>query len=639
MVKLKESTHQRLAPAPKQSRIPGTRRTLRSGQTRPSLLALKKQSTLTQLEFGDLPSSSRRTVSDSEKDECEEEDIAESRPKKKRKLKDTPRATDQSSLTQKWSDVEISKMRYGSEQKGNRWSNPVVIKDFNGGDTRDTQAIAMDLREVVEETPLSSQRIPDSEPSSSAQSVHEEYTVHPSSPGHETTRPTTANSAMTFKTPQKILKTVIPSSNTPSSVQLSVHRSGAWLDFARSPLKERSCNRRVLDKSQSYVTARESPSPLKQPLKVSSARRLARTNTIHDSESDDSNIEEDAEDVTLVLPPAPDLNPESRTLKRTITVQDSDDDLDMEDLDDDLGEDNDNDANNDGDDGEDADDDSTVVEDDLNQQNTYSASNYPQTFDPVSAAMERDAARFGNGPTQLETQYVSFYDHPDDDDEAPVVEDDEEIEFVAESPIAGVILEASQEIEDVAETSRNEDHALSAVMSGDLDKPIQIQDSNEDDRDAAELPSIPGSQLLETANSHENHDQHDDHHDTSLRQHAEPNADDEANDSLPSSPTHPRPSLVSTVMPTQWTTSDRRNSGQRSAPISPQKSYNWAGNTLSSSPFPMPPWTFSNPDEKTGDAGGVRRPETQFDSLVDFSLPPPPPLSSGGRRRDGFDGV
>ncbi|SMQ50031.1 unnamed protein product [Zymoseptoria tritici ST99CH_3D1] len=627
MAKLKESTHQRLAPAPKQSRIPGTRRTLRSGQTRPSLLALKKQSTLTQLEFGDLPSSSRRTVSDSEKDECEEEDIAESRPKKKRKLKDTPRAPDQSSLTQKWSDVEMSKMRYGSDKKGNRWSNPVVIKDFNGGDTRDTQAIAMDLRQVIEETPLSSQRIPDSEPSSSAQSLHEEYTVHPSSPGHETTRPTTANSAMTFKTPQKILKTVIPSSNTPSSVQLSVHRSGAWMEFARSPLKERSCNRRVLDKSQSYVTARESPSPLKRPLKVSSARRFARTNTIHDSESDDSDIEEDTEDVTLVLPPAPDLNPESRTLKRTITVQDSDDDLDMEDLDDDLGEDNDN--------NDDVDDDSTVVEDDLDQQNTYSASNYPQTFDPVSAAMERDAARFGNGPTQLETQYVSFYDHPKDDDEAPVVGGEEEIEFVGESPIAEVIVEASQEIEDVAETSRYEDHAL----SGDLDKPIQIQDSNEDDRHANELPSIPGSPILETADLNEHHDQHDDKQDNPVHQRTNPDAAIEANDHLPPSPTHPRPSQVSTVMPTQWTTSDRRNSGQQSAPTSPQKSYNWAGNTLSSSPFPMPPWTFSNPDEETGDAGGVRRPETQFDSLVDFSLPPPPPLSSEVRRGDGFDGM
>jgi hypothetical protein len=317
-------------------------------------------------------------------------------------------------------------------------------------------------------------------------------------------------------------------------------------------------------------------------------------------------------------------------LKRTITVQDSDGDLDLEDID----------GDNDGD------DDSTVVEDEEDQQNTvvedeldqrnvtvedevdqeniYSASTYPQTFDPVSAAMERDAARFGNGPTQMETQYVCFYDQEDEDDQTLV---NDEVEFVAESPIAEAIVEVSHDLEeDSARVFGHGEGTNSAGLSSDVSvEVIEPTNPTKNDEQATEhsVSSDAGNPAAPNANEVD-------------EQSAElqPDDDNEGNYQIPlPSPQQPRPSQMSTVVPTQWT-SDRRNSGQESAPISPPKSGPWGANTLSSSPFPMPPWTFSNPDD---DDHGARL-EPQFDSLVDFSLPPPPPMHSS-MRQDSSTGL
>jgi hypothetical protein len=218
----------------------------------------------------------------------------------------------------------------------------------------------------------------------------------------------------------------------------------------------------------------------------------------------------------------------------------------------------------------------------------------------------------------METQYVSFYDQEDENDETLV---NDEVEFVAESPIAEVIGEPSQDLGDDSEKAserRDETHpaGLSSNVSLEITEPTS---ATKNDEQATELPvsSTAGQSAPPIANEFDQQ--------TAELQLGDDN-EENIQQSLPS-PQQPRPSQMSTVVPTQWT-SDRRNSGQESAPISPPKSGPWGANTLSSSPFPMPPWTFSNPDD---DDHGARL-GPQYDSMLDFSLPPPPPMHSSMRQ-------
>jgi hypothetical protein len=249
--------------------------------------------------------------------------------------------------------------------------------------------------------------------------------------------------------------------------------------------------------------------------------------------------------------------------------------------------------------------------------------------------MERDAARFGHGPTQIETQYPSFYDAEDGEDEQCIADD--EVEFVAESPIAELVVDGSQELGDFVRSSSGADgHTSAAVLEPAQRGPVQPGVLDEASEQSTELPGVPEARLADIKDSmEENQPSTELPSDFGQILPEAATANEEAQQPM-SSPMQARPSQVSTVMPTQWT-ADRRNSAQQldedeEAPYSPQKSGVWEGNTLSSSPFPLPPWTFSNPDDDMHVAGGSRRVEPQFDSLVDFSLPPPPPMSSSMRQ-------
>lgn len=338
------------------------------------------------------------------------------------------------------------------------------------------------------------------------------------------------------------------------------------------------------------------------PTQLLPSCKLKRTTTVQDSQSDD-----------LSLAPAP------RTLKRTATVQDSQ--------------------------SEDLDKSSDIyrstsrsssiqqrLEDDDNDDGPYEGTatydQGPYTYDPVSAALDRDAARFGWTQTQAPVTRVAnsvanSEDEEDDDLDQGIVppsEDEEEV-MVLPQPTAG----PSQEL-------------------GEDSDPLALAP----EEPLSEAASKPGNAEPEIT--------------------AEPTgvlSEQEApSESPPSSPPTLRPSQVSTVVPTQMSPRQRTQRvklEEYSPPTSPPAPVSHSPNArtqktarphlhprtqelqCSSSPLPFPPW--SSPGRRRWAAlesepfgqspGGVNNAREALENLSDFSLPPPPPLSSSaGPRSD-----
>ena len=348
------------------------------------------------------------------------------------------------------------------------------------------------------------------------------------------------------------------------------------------------------------ATAQESGTGVMPPPGQAPPRTLKRTTTVQDSQMDE-----------IPLAPAP------RELKRTASVQDSQcEDLDMS-----------------SDTYRSIPDDSRTQQpaehddDDEDYGETAAYDQGPYTYDPVAAALDRDAARFGWTQTQAPlARVVNSVCDPDDEDEEDLdrgiespSDDEEEVTLLAQQPITG----PSQEL--------GEDSDPRAVASQD---------------DAAHEPD-----------------------------HAEPagiQCEQEAlSDSPPSSPPTLRPSQVSTVVPTQMSPRQltqrvkfEEEEEEYSPPTSPPAPAPAASPThkatveasvrpmlhprtqelqFSSSPLPFPPW--SSPDRRRWAAlesqsvreteGGLEKAREALDNLSDFSLPPPPPLmSSAGPRFD-----
>lgn len=314
-------------------------------------------------------------------------------------------------------------------------------------------------------------------------------------------------------------------------------------------------------------------------------RKLQRTTTVQDSQASDENI-------MTQMPPA--------GLARTLTVQDSQhEDLDLSSQ---LyrsmsSRENlrvvDSQANNDQHEEyeEDQDEDEEIAEEDEEEE-------YPQTYDPVSAALERDAARYAWTQTQAprtqhrRTQVVDSEDDSDDDDLD-----------------RGIVPDSESEDEIILLPSRSaHDGPSQELCSEDMIAP----NSEAEERTPRPLAV----------------------------------AQKQPSPSPPSSPPPLRPSQVSTVMPTQSSprfalppeaVEDEEYSPPTSPPTAAKQSMikkpqfqDTQALTISSSPLPLPPWSSSgevdlglynlSKGEKI-DHGG-----NELASLVDFSLPPPPPL-------------
>lgn len=508
--------------------------------------------------------------------------------------------------------------------------------------------------------------------------------VASSDAGDGSTRPTTADSKANPKTPKTGRRTEVPSSQTPSSAILSVDKVRTNRDYNISPLKGRSCTPTPLKKSSGSETsspskrmlkhmesdvlkmhalasgdAKSEPwkaeivaSPRKKQASPPAKRRLMRTTTVQDSQDD------------LVVHEPPKSRVSKGSLKRTSTVLDSEDGSDLDDIDIDMTDGNDNDDNVDDDGKDEADaeslpkDGAPKTEDDEARMDhpgidfsqtcdaavedhktddemyfdaeegeqslvyNYSASLQQQTYDPVSAALDRDAARFGRGPTQLVTQHHSYAVFGEDNDGA-------EIETYEHREDGGGAEEISQDIQN--ETERVEDSEPEYVAESpveDVSPETQfIADSPPADAQFAPSPELADFTVAPTNASHEECERGvvkpDDHvYPQSMA--VVPDSED-LDLPMPISPKLPRPSQVSTVVSTQRT-ADRPNRGRGSTPTSPQKSAVWENaDTLSSSPFPLPP-------ESWRGAQSYRDLETQSSGVFDFSLPPPPPLLSSARQ-------
>jgi len=252
---------------------------------------------------------------------------------------------------------------------------------------------------------------------------------------------------------------------------------------------------------------------------------------------------------------------------------------------------------------------------DYNEDN-YDEEDYPQTYDPVSAALDRDAARYAWTQTQApRTQYTTRTQIADSEDEDETDEDDLDRGIIPDS-------DSEDEIVLLPSASKHGGRSRSQELSGD-DFAAAITHT---DNDPANLPGAQAQQ-------------------------------NQLSNSPPSSPPPLRPSQVSTIMPTQSSPRHHHTSNKRSAdqpteeaseaqefspPTSPDSQRrikvtqvkDTQALTISSSPLPLPPWSSSGEvdlgldlakGEGKDDQGNFNT-NSELASLVDFSLPPPPPL-------------
>jgi hypothetical protein len=367
-------------------------------------------------------------------------------------------------------------------------------------------------------------------------------------------------------------------------VRLRTKLGGATLhEEAPMPPPTRRSERRVqVESSQADASV-----ATKQPL----PRKLQRTTTVQDSQASDENI-------MTQMPP--------RGLTRTLTVQDSQhEDLDLssqlyqsmssrENL-----QIIDSQADNDRyDEHEEEIEDEEEDQDQDQDQAEEDEEEYPHTYDPVSAALDRDAARYAWTQTQAprtqhkRTQVMDSEDDSDDDDlDRGIVPDSESEDEIILLPSLAAQDGPSQEL-----------------CSEDLVHP---------NSEANEITPRPHAAVQKQPSPFP-----------------------------PSSPPPLRPSQVSTVMPTQSSPhfilpAALAEAEEFSPPTSPPTAAKQSlirkpqfqdtqALTISSSPLPLPPWSSSGEVDlglytmskgEGGDNGG-----NDLASLVDFSLPPPPPL-------------
>ncbi|EME48344.1 hypothetical protein DOTSEDRAFT_76022 [Dothistroma septosporum NZE10] len=262
------SSHQLLDAPPQQAKIAARRRTLVHPRASPPKLK-KRDSTLTQLGFYHSSSptiETQWTIPVTSDAEDEDEEYEEPRAKKRRKtLGSSTKAggkkakkggsESQSTLTQNWrasgyvldsydtSDEEdLVRVDEGMQPPPSAQPKPArpLPRRRPAPDAGETQIQGDNLLGAYLDNDWSSES--ELEAASSASLTQSQLAHFAQSQEKHSTRPTTAESKTTPKTPKRITKTEIPDSAETSSAPISSRSTTSASGYARSPLKERSTN-------------------------------------------------------------------------------------------------------------------------------------------------------------------------------------------------------------------------------------------------------------------------------------------------------------------------------------------------------------------------------------------------------------
>lgn len=623
------TVHSRLKSAPKQDTFTPLRKSTRRRRTTAQPLPLLREQTLTQIDFVRSSSHHSRDISDDGDDDYEEH--LQKPPKKKAKRNNKERSASQTTVTQNWRNyVKI----YGEEN----WT--LAERDDSSGEVAallddDESNVSLENHRFEIADPnddMAPAGIDDHEllPTSAVDGAHDlrggtfDYAEHllsitslarsskilrlgSSDVKGPSTRPMSAGSATAtaFATPRKNRRTVVPSSETPSSLQLSRHKEYSGDFYQQSPLKERSSNITPAKQSNPFFpersrcptqklfetltqdvddssmgdaawSARLAFTPRKPATPVS--RSLQRATTIQDSQDDD-----DLDLITSKSASATEANrvrqktsldsEPMRSPKRTTTVQDSQAQSDVEDLEAEC------------------------------EQCDYDP-RFQQTFDPVIAALERDAARFGRSDTQFNVRL----EVDESGDKAGL-----DFQFFMSTQLQqSQSRDGSVELANGSPTREKEEPAKHPYTEPEKDELPQSATTVAitQERYGDDVRFSPYLRALDQVASAG--DVLPDSPASSLHSQLFSESKRFIDYSVESGQVHQ--SQISTVMPTQRS---RPNSAHGCQLTLQQSASTMTINTLSSSPFPLPP-------RKSSEAGlGA---ETQ-----DFSLPPPPQFSSPDR--------
>lgn len=437
-----------------------------------------------------------------------------------------------------------------------------------------------------------------------------------------------------LQTPRKVRFQEVPSSQTPPSTVESLEM--VVKNPALSPLKEKSANLqpthglvhrspesqnisiKMLERVRFQTkkiplndvtklnlsrkgdqAVHENPDALPMPKSATPTRLLTKTSTIADSQSEDASLSRVSSLESTITQQQISTEPlaqRQRTLQRVSTVQDSQ--FDDEDF---LPE-----SNGTADPG--PEDLQLIEESQFPMEDTQHG-----YFDPANSALDRDALRFRWTQTQHQLSNIN-----EEDSDAETDDGDLDRAFGDHAAARNSIPSLEAPDREAAKPS-----------------PLTVQEVNATNPppSATKPSALPRIQRPDSRDdrAYESAD-HANHEEVLV---------------LSSSPP-PRPSQVSTVVPTQASVQElsARKEGatlvtQRAEmfelsvdPISPHKPFR-PPESLSSSPFPLPPWSSpqkARSTEQLRDEDGSPLRSSQLAVLVDYSLPPPPTLSSSGRQ-------
>ena len=548
-----ENAYRHSSPAPSQVKFPPKRRLARMRSAVSSGRG-KRQSTSTQLDYVSSSNGSNYGISAL----SDNSEFEESRPTKRRK-KSTRSSKEaiQSTLTQNWNQLDETRIVYETDDEVRS-----IFSDDQLGNVAD-----IDLGRD-EEAQLS--RVTKANDTTTDLREDTRSSLKASSKAKLNTHPTTADSSTQPSTPRKENTAEIPSSETPASIKLSGNRFERQTLYSVSPLKQKNPNIQLL--RQPHRTSFDPP----KSLDFYTQDDLDVTSVVHLTQPAESHTNHQLREPARNVLPTQKLCFEEKKLERVNTIPDSQSDLTLESLE--AG--TDDETNNP----------STLEEAyDFEHRQPFQQC----TYDPVTAALELDAGRYGRTQTQGSRPHHRRNNFLIDDDEEE--EDPDELE---ETLATFEQNDISTRIRDFYEPEDENEQHLSTFTP---DKRTEKESNTPSKR------SRPSSVTAKSTNTPR----------TTIM-HTQP---------ISSSIPHLRPSQISTVVSSPVSTTYPNQAHDLDLCSLQMGACGWP-ETLSSSPFPAPPWSISDSTYPRAEAG-----KTQADSLADFSLPSPPPMSSSRNRR------